>query len=200
MTGIKKKRHELLKLHKINEAVGAIKKVARQPSDVSKSTVQEEEEEEEEEEDNDNGEEYDEGNISNNSGLNDGEYNGDGDGDGDDYYGDRDDESMGLTEKEENEFGGLGTLRAYPPPRPRADATNVNTARLPRYQQQQQQQQQKKFSLPIQYYMQPDLRVGMSSEIQEYSFINSLIHLLSLYFIKNVHTHTHTHTHTLTHF
>ena len=48
--------------------------------------------------------------ISNNSGLNDGEYNGDGDGDGDDYYGDRDDESMGLTEKEENEFGGLGTL------------------------------------------------------------------------------------------
>ena len=68
MTGIKKKRHELLKLHKINEAVGAIKKVARQPSDASKSTVQEEEEEEE---DNDNGEEYDEGNISNNSGLND---------------------------------------------------------------------------------------------------------------------------------
>ena len=169
MTGIKKKRHELLKLHKINEAVGAIKKVARQPSDATKSTIQEvdeEEEEEEEEEDSDNDEEYDKRNISNNGGLNDDDY----DGDGDDYYGDRDDESMGYTEKEENEFGGLGTLRAYPPSRPRADATNVNTARLPRYQQQQQQQQQK-FSPPIQYYMQPDQRISMSSEMQEYSFI-----------------------------
>ena len=120
--------------HMIKNDVGVKKQVARPPSDATRSTTQEEEEEDY----------YDEEIF-----HSDDEYDGD------------ENESLGRTEKEENAFGGLGMLKtSYTPTRPpRADASNINTARHPRYQE-QQQQRRPLYPPPPQFSNQPDQRLG----------------------------------------